>query len=42
MNEISKKYIKLRIEVLKYAIKITTSLCTQITLESELEKLIEL
>jgi len=31
--------IKRRIEVLKYSIKTTTSLCTKIVLESELNEL---
>lgn len=30
-----------RIEVLKYSIKITTSLCTKIVLEQELERLLK-
>ena len=34
--------IKMRIEVLKYSIKITTSLCTQMHLEAELNNLLKI
>lgn len=37
----TRKYLEGRVEVLKYSIKTTTSLSTQITLEQELESILE-
>lgn len=41
MDAKTRKYLEGRVEVLKYSIKTTTSLSTQITLEQELESILE-
>lgn len=41
IKELSTEYLEGRVEILKYSIKITTTLNTQIVLEQELDSILE-